>query len=274
MHDRHSNPHDVIIAGAGPVGLFLALELRLTGLSVLVLEQAEDPRSPLKRLPFGMRGLSVPTVEALYRRGLLDDVAAAQHANDASPRSTVASAHWMRQSRRPAGHFAGIQFFHDSIDTSRWPYRLPSPASTGMAVDMETLESVLATRAGTMGVEIRRGFGVEDLDQSDDEVTPAVRRLGGAGSSVAMAAAARFARRQALNSSAPILSSPAIPSKSRWLIRISSGRAATTRRQACIRMRSRGRSRWSRSTAALSIEPSPSRLTMCRRYCAVSPAPM
>jgi len=171
MHDRHSYPHDVIIAGAGPVGLFLALELRLAGLSVLVLEQAEDPRSPLKRLPFGMRGLSVPTVEALYRRGLLDDVAAAQRATDASGRGTVASAHWMRQSRRPAGHFAGIQFFHDTIDSSRWPYRLPSPAGTGMAVDMETLESVLAARASTMGVDIRRGFGVEDLDQSDDEVT-------------------------------------------------------------------------------------------------------
>lgn len=171
MHDPHANPYDVIIAGAGPVGLFLACELRLNGLSVLVLEQAEDPRSLLKRLPFGMRGLSVPSVEAFYRRGLLNDLAAAQRANDASGRSTAASAHWMQQSRRPAGHFAGIQFFHDTIDTSRWPYRLPSPASTGIAVDMETLESVLAVRASTMGVEIRRGFGVEDLDQSDDDVT-------------------------------------------------------------------------------------------------------
>ena len=63
--------YDVVIAGAGPVGLFLACELRLTGLSILVLEQAEDPRSPLKRLPFGMRGLSAPTIEAFYRRGLL-----------------------------------------------------------------------------------------------------------------------------------------------------------------------------------------------------------
>ncbi|WP_227651265.1 FAD-dependent monooxygenase, partial [Klebsiella pneumoniae] len=33
-----------MIAGAGPVGLFLACELRLAGISVLVLEQAEDPR--------------------------------------------------------------------------------------------------------------------------------------------------------------------------------------------------------------------------------------
>jgi 2-polyprenyl-6-methoxyphenol hydroxylase-like FAD-dependent oxidoreductase len=30
--------YDVVIAGAGPVGSFLACELRLAGLSVLVLE--------------------------------------------------------------------------------------------------------------------------------------------------------------------------------------------------------------------------------------------
>ncbi len=47
--------YDVLIAGGGPVGLFLACELRLAGLSVLVLEQAKDPSPPLKRLPFGMR---------------------------------------------------------------------------------------------------------------------------------------------------------------------------------------------------------------------------
>ena len=81
--------YDVVIAGAGPVGLFLACELRLAGLSVLVLEQAEDPRSPLKRLPFGMRGLSVPTIEAFYRRGLLDDIAAPQRAKDDSGSGSV-----------------------------------------------------------------------------------------------------------------------------------------------------------------------------------------
>lgn len=50
--------YEVVIAGGGPVGLFLACELRLAGVSVLVLEQAADPLSPLKALPFGMRGLS------------------------------------------------------------------------------------------------------------------------------------------------------------------------------------------------------------------------
>ncbi|NNG72859.1 FAD-dependent oxidoreductase [Rhizobium laguerreae] len=158
--------HDVVIAGAGPVGLFLACELRLAGLSVLVLEQAEDPHSPLKRLPFGMRGLSAPTIEAFYRRGLLDDILAPQREKVQST-----SAHWMQQPRRPGGHFAGIQFFHDTIDTSKWPYRLPGPAGTSMAVEMERLESILAARASAMGVEIRRGLGVDGFDQSDEGVT-------------------------------------------------------------------------------------------------------
>lgn len=170
MHSHHPELYDVVIAGAGPVGLFLAYELRLFDLSVLVLEQAEDPRSPLKRLPFGMRGLSAPTIEAFYRRDLLDTLAEAQRANDASG-ATKAAAHWMQQQRRPAGHFAGIQFFDDDIDASQWPYRLPSPASTHMMVDMESLETVLAARASAKGVDIRRGLTVEEIDQAGEEVT-------------------------------------------------------------------------------------------------------
>ena len=165
--------YDVVIAGGGPVGLFLACELRLTGLSVLVLEQAETPYSPLKRLPFGLRGLSVPTSEAFHRRGLLDDVAAP--GTDAG-RGGSPVAHWMRQPRRPGGHFAGIQFFHDNIDTSKWPHRLPGRADATLAVEMEHIEAVLAARADAMGVEIRRGLAVEDFDQSSDDV--AVRAAG------------------------------------------------------------------------------------------------
>ncbi|MDQ0472316.1 FAD-dependent monooxygenase [Labrys wisconsinensis] len=164
--------YDVVIAGAGPVGLFLACELRLAGVSVLVLEQAENPSSPLKRLPFGMRGLSVPTIEAFYRRGLLNDIAAPQRAKDGPDgNSAPGAAHWMQQPRRPGGHFAGIQFYHDTIDTSKWPYRLPGPASTSMAIELEQLESALAARTSAMGAGIRRGLAVESLDPSDEDVT-------------------------------------------------------------------------------------------------------
>ncbi len=172
MRKRHPATYDVVIAGAGPVGLFLACELRLANLSVLVLEQAQDPDSPLKRLPFGMRGLSTPTIEAFHRRGLLDDLAALQPSKkDSGGDNASTAAHWMQQQRRPGGHFAGIQFFYDNIDTAKWPYRLPSPAGTSMATDMERIETALAVRASAMGGEIRRGLGVEGFDQSDDGVT-------------------------------------------------------------------------------------------------------
>src|SRR5271154_6337615 len=53
---KHPSTYDVIICGAGPVGLFLACELALDKCSVLILEKAENPHSPLKQLPFGIRG--------------------------------------------------------------------------------------------------------------------------------------------------------------------------------------------------------------------------
>ncbi len=160
--------YDVIIAGAGPVGLFLACELRLAKLSVLVLEQSEDPRSPLKRLPFGMRGLWGPSVEAFYRRGLLEQVAS-QPPADGPPRpGPIGSG---SEHRGPGGHFAGIQLDHGNVDSSRWTYRLPSPADTPIGVAMEHLERVLAAHAQSVGVEIRRGQGVDGFEASDDEVT-------------------------------------------------------------------------------------------------------
>src|SRR5438309_297570 len=105
--------YDVIIAGAGPVGLFLASELRLAKLSVLVLESAEDPASPLKRLPFGLRGLWGPSVEAFYRRGLLDRIALPRRAGEAAPDQPRPGPMPSGSSPRgPAGHFGGIQFDH------------------------------------------------------------------------------------------------------------------------------------------------------------------
>lgn len=38
--------YDILIAGAGPVGLFLACELQMAGCSVLVIEQASDLPTP------------------------------------------------------------------------------------------------------------------------------------------------------------------------------------------------------------------------------------
>ena len=149
--------YDVIIAGAGPVGLFLAGELALAKCSVLIVERSQDPQSAFKRLPLGLRGLSASSIETLDRRGLLDDVVTAQRS--APP------------GRRQAGHFAGIPLYLDRIDSSQWPYRLPSSTATSMAAELEQLETVLARRAQTLGVHIKRGASVTDFTQSADAVT-------------------------------------------------------------------------------------------------------
>jgi 2-polyprenyl-6-methoxyphenol hydroxylase-like FAD-dependent oxidoreductase len=162
-NDQNPSVYDVIIAGAGPVGLFLACELALAKCSVLILEKAEDPHSPLKRLPFGIRGLSAPTIEALYRRGLLNDLEVPKRLKN--PHSTT-----KQGARRQAGHFAGIPFYDDSIDTSQWRYRPPSSTDTSLISEMEELETVLARRAEALGVVIKRGVAIIDFRQAADGV--------------------------------------------------------------------------------------------------------
>ncbi|WP_145649696.1 FAD-dependent monooxygenase [Pseudoduganella lurida] len=160
-----AQPHyDVIIAGAGPVGLFLACELALERCAVLVLEQAADPDSPLKRMPFGLRGLSAPSIGALHRRGLLDALDLHQRMKNpfVGPSSPGA--------KRPAGHFAGLVFHHEDIDMSQWPDQ-PDGLPASLLSEMAELETVLARRACELGVTIRRGAAIAGFDQEPDRVT-------------------------------------------------------------------------------------------------------
>lgn len=149
-------PHDVIISGAGPVGLFLSCELALAGCSVLVLERTADPHSPLKQAPFGIRGLSAASLEALERRDLLERLPLRD-----SPFDTA----------RLAGHFAGIPLERARVDTEQWPYRLPGAKLASQVCEMKELESMLAQRAQALDVEIRRGSGVDAAVQDTDGVS-------------------------------------------------------------------------------------------------------
>lgn len=158
------NTTDVIISGAGPVGLFLACELALAGCSVRILEKTTNPHLPINQLPFGIRGLSTPTIEALYRRGLLEELEVSKRLKN--PHANAAQGPW-----RQVGHFAGIPFHDGDIDTSQWKYRLASSPATSLVAEMDELETVLARRAEALGVEIRRGFAVSGFQQTETGVT-------------------------------------------------------------------------------------------------------
>lgn len=159
--------YDVIISGAGPVGLFLASELAAGGCSVLILEGAKDSNSPLKRIPFGIRGLSAPTIDALDRRGLLEELEV--HKTLRNPHKTSTPEGPGRQ----IGHFAGIPLLAGNVDSSRWTYRLPSSTDPSLISTMEEMETVLARRAEVLGVQIQRGLAVTGFDQTGDGVTVA-----------------------------------------------------------------------------------------------------
>ncbi len=153
---NHPPVHDVVIAGAGPVGLLLAGELALAGLRVLVLERDAQSDAPLKRAPLGTRGLSVATAEALHRRGLLDALLATPGTRVAGPAQP--------------GHFAGLDLDPAKIDATRWSWRLAGPADATIAADLASVEAVLAQRAVALGVDLRRGQAVTGIGMLDDGV--------------------------------------------------------------------------------------------------------
>lgn len=162
---KQDQPHDVIISGAGPVGLFLACELALAKCKVLILEKAESPQSPFKQLPFGVRGLSTPSIEALYRRGLLEELEI--HKRLKNPHANTIQ----QGPRRQVGHFAGIPFHEGNIDTSKWKHRLESSPETNLISEMQEMETILTRRAETLGVEIKRGLPLTSFHQTDERVT-------------------------------------------------------------------------------------------------------
>lgn len=163
---QHNTIYDVIISGAGPVGLLLACELALAKCSVLIIEKAESANSPLKQLPFGIRGLSAPSIEAFDRRGLLQQFEL--HKSLKNPHQNAGQG-----ARRQVGHFAGMPFFEGDIDATQWKYRLVTNTPPSLISSMAELETILTRRADALGVQILRGIAISGFEQTADEVTVA-----------------------------------------------------------------------------------------------------
>lgn len=172
LSKTYKTPHqpanyDVLIAGAGPVGLFLACELALANCSVLVLEKAEVAHSPLKQLPLGMRGLNAPSIEALDRRGLLQELAVPKRVLFPAAATSTPG----KGKPQGGGHFAGIQIQADKVDPAHLPQRLPTSTDNQMMCELAELETVLARRAEALGVTINYGLAITDVAQTANGVT-------------------------------------------------------------------------------------------------------
>ncbi|GAA1028315.1 MULTISPECIES: FAD-dependent monooxygenase [Amycolatopsis] len=137
---------DVVIVGAGPVGLFLAAELLLGGLQPLVVEQLAQPATERKA-----RGIGVLATEALTRRGLGPQLAAAHEEGIRD---------FARDHGSTLGHFANIHKLLPDEDRPRTHIWQPE------------LERLLAGHA--VGVPMRRAHRVTAIESDVDGVTAIV----------------------------------------------------------------------------------------------------
>lgn len=154
--------YDVIVAGAGPVGLLLAGDLAQHGCSVLLLERAAQLAAPLKQAPFGIRGLNAPSIRALHERGLLDQLEL--HKRLKNPHLNSGNG-----ANRQVGHFAGIPFYEGNLDRTAWA--LPDDAlPLSLMSEMQELEAVLHRRAVSLGVDLRYDHAITTFQQSETEV--------------------------------------------------------------------------------------------------------
>ncbi len=131
---------DVLIAGAGPVGLLLACELRRSGVRVVVVERLPSPMTESRASQLNTR-----TAELLHERGfdaLLDPGA-----------------------REWKAHFGGLP-----LDLSV----LASEHAGNWKVPQYRTESVFAERAAELGVVLLREHELVGLKESGDHVACAV----------------------------------------------------------------------------------------------------
>ena len=104
---------DVVIVGGGPVGLLLAAELLLGGVSVQVIERTTEASSTIQA-----GSINIGSAEILARRGLLSRAREAHHRAVKRIAETMAGAFGMESEQAlavatkkvvRAGHFAAIQ---------------------------------------------------------------------------------------------------------------------------------------------------------------------
>jgi 2-polyprenyl-6-methoxyphenol hydroxylase-like FAD-dependent oxidoreductase len=153
--------YDVLVAGAGPVGLMLATELQLVGARVLVVERRDELDTALKA-----GAINTAAAEAFERRGLLP-------ALEAVLTRLFPDAPKAAGSRRPpsVGHFGGIQVPAAPVDEEDPSLRGRGAAGWYLQVPQAEVERILGARAAELGVEVRRGVEVRGFDAAEAGVT-------------------------------------------------------------------------------------------------------
>ena len=145
---------NVLIVGAGPTGLVLALCLATLGIAVRLIDKNPSPGTTSRAL-----GVQARTLELYRRLGLADSVAAAGH-----PAPAVNL--WVGGARR-----AHLAFGPALAALTSYPFLLLLP--------QDQHERLLLERLATLGVTVERGTQLTRFTQDDDGVRATLRRPDG-----------------------------------------------------------------------------------------------
>ena len=158
--------HQVIIIGGGPVGIGLAVELGLRGISCAVVEQ----RVGLHRIPKG-QNLTQRTLERFYFWGIVDELRdarvmpAAYSASGVTAYKNLMSEHWYAPQYR---EIVNSYYFQNND-------RMPQ----------YQMEEVLRAKVASLSnVEVQFGWKAETIEQDDNGVRVTITEEGGSGSEI------------------------------------------------------------------------------------------
>jgi len=135
---------DVLVAGAGPVGLMAALQLARFGISVRLVDAAAGPATTSRAL-----GAHARSLEIYDQLGIIGEIA---------PHGTRVNAFVRHQGGQPNR----VDFDYDGLPT-RFPYMFN--------IDQVIIERVLRSQAASHGVGVEWNTRLESFDQTGDGVT-------------------------------------------------------------------------------------------------------
>ena len=169
-----SSDVDVLVVGAGPVGLLMASEIRLGRASVRILERTTSPSETIKA-----GSINLASGEILARRGLLNVARAAHKQGVCKIAEHFSGA--LNLSREEAeanaacrviraGHFAAIPLDNELVDLNNRDVAEHKEALDATFIAQREIETLLEDHAASLGVEILRGIEVTGIEQFEDWV--------------------------------------------------------------------------------------------------------
>ncbi len=148
------SPTEAVVAGAGPTGLTLALELARRGVEVRILDKSPEPFAGSRG-----KGLTARSQEVMDDLGIVDE---------------VVEAGFRHLPNRVAvrGRVVGDSDPHADLNPT--PDR---PYESGLMIPQWRTEQILRERLSEFGIDVERGVEVVGFEQTTDKVT--VRLAGG-----------------------------------------------------------------------------------------------